>query len=294
MDLTHSGSAGWLERLRNYALLVRLHRPIGILLLLWPTLWSLWIAGDGMPPWGMVLVFSLGVAIMRSAGCAINDYADREFDGHVARTESRPIACGLVHPKEAIGVFLVLSLLASSLLVFLNWPTRFMSIVALGLATLYPFMKRYTHLPQVVLGAAFGWAVPMVFMALTERLPGVAWLLFLSAVIWALIYDTQYAMVDREDDLKIGVKSSAILFGRYDNLIIGALQAVMIGLLVLIGINSGLGKLYYLGIAAAAVLFIYQQWLTRKREPKACFEAFLNNNQLGMVVFIGLILDYGV
>ena len=293
-DMALSQSGAWRERLRNYAVLVRLHRPIGILLLLWPTLWSLWIAGEGSPPWGMVLVFSLGVAIMRSAGCAINDYADRDFDGHVARTESRPIAAGLVKPGEAIAVFVTLSLLAASLLIFLNWPTRFMSLVALGLATLYPFMKRFTHLPQVVLGAAFGWAVPMVFMALTGSLPLLAWLLFLSAILWALIYDTQYAMVDREDDLKIGVKSSAILFGRYDNLIIGVLQVVMIGLLILIGILSDRSELYYLGIAAAAVLFIYQQWLTREREPKACFKAFMNNNLFGMVVFVGLVLDFSV
>ncbi|MES9941200.1 MAG: 4-hydroxybenzoate octaprenyltransferase [Candidatus Thiodiazotropha sp. 6PLUC2] len=293
-NMAMSPSWEWRERLRNYVLLVRLHRPIGILLLLWPTLWSLWIAGEGSPPWGMVLVFSLGVAIMRSAGCAINDYADRDFDGHVARTESRPIAAGLVKPGEAIAVFVALSLLAASLLIFLNWPTRFMSLVALGLATLYPFMKRFTHLPQVVLGAAFGWAVPMVFMALTGSLPLLAWLLFLSAILWALIYDTQYAMVDRDDDLKIGVKSSAILFGRHDNFIMGVLQAVMIGLLVLIGFLSDRGELYYLGIAAAAILFIYQQWLTRERESKACFKAFMNNNLFGMVVFIGLLLDFSV
>ncbi|MEW8625179.1 MAG: 4-hydroxybenzoate octaprenyltransferase [Candidatus Thiodiazotropha sp.] len=285
-------SVGWGERLRRYALLVRLHRPIGILLLLWPTLWSLWIAAEGVPPWGMVLVFTLGVAIMRSAGCAINDYADRDFDGHVARTEDRPIASGLIQPKEAIGVFLVLSLMAASLLFFLNWPTRYLSVVALGLTALYPFMKRYTYLPQVVLGAAFGWAVPMVFMALTESLPLIAWVIFVSTLIWALIYDTQYAMVDRQDDLKIGVKSTAILFGRHDNLIVGLLQGVMIGLLILIGLMSDRGVLYFLGIAAAAMLFLYQQWLTRDRDPKACFEAFLNNNRFGLVVFVGLVLDY--
>ncbi|ODC01935.1 4-hydroxybenzoate polyprenyltransferase [Candidatus Thiodiazotropha endoloripes] len=294
MGLPPVQSVGWGERLRRYALLVRLHRPIGILLLLWPTLWSLWIAADGVPPWGMVLVFTLGVAIMRSAGCAINDYADRDFDGHVARTEDRPIASGLVQPREAIGVFLVLSLIAATLLIFLNWPTRYLSLVALGLTALYPFMKRYTYLPQVVLGAAFGWAVPMVFMALTESLPLITWVIFLSTLIWALIYDTQYAMVDREDDLKIGVKSTAILFGRHDNLIVGLLQGVMIGLLILIGLMSDRGLLYFLGIAAAAMLFLYQQWLTRDRNPKACFEAFLNNNRFGLVVFGGLVLDYAV
>ncbi|MCG7993493.1 MAG: 4-hydroxybenzoate octaprenyltransferase [Candidatus Thiodiazotropha lotti] len=292
MGLPPVQPVSWGERLRRYALLVRLHRPIGILLLLWPTLWSLWIAAEGTPPWGMVLVFTLGVAIMRSAGCAINDYADRDFDGHVTRTEDRPIASGLIEPREALGVFLVLSLMAATLLIFLNWPTRYLSLVALGLTALYPFMKRYTYLPQVVLGAAFGWAVPMVFMALTESLPLITWVIFLSTLIWALIYDTQYAMVDREDDLKIGVKSTAILFGRHDNLIVGLLQGVMLGLLVLIGLMSDRGLLYFLGIAAAALLFLYQQWLTRGRDPKACFQAFLNNNRFGLVVFVGLVLDY--
>ncbi|ODB91706.1 4-hydroxybenzoate polyprenyltransferase [Candidatus Thiodiazotropha endoloripes] len=292
MGLPPVQPVSWGERLRRYALLVRLHRPIGILLLLWPTLWSLWIAAEGTPPWGMVLVFTLGVAIMRSAGCAINDYADRDFDGHVTRTEDRPIASGLIEPREALGVFLVLSLMAATLLIFLNWPTRYLSLVALGLTALYPFMKRYTYLPQVVLGAAFGWAVPMVFMALTESLPLITWVIFLSTLIWALIYDTQYAMVDREDDLKIGVKSTAILFGRHDNLIVGLLQGVMLGLLVLIGLMSDRGLLYFLGIAAAAMLFLYQQWLTRDRDPKACFQAFLNNNRFGLVVFVGLVLDY--
>ncbi|MCU7875245.1 MAG: 4-hydroxybenzoate octaprenyltransferase [Candidatus Thiodiazotropha sp. (ex Lucinoma borealis)] len=273
---------------------MRLHRPIGILLLLWPTLWALWIAGDGLPPWGIVLVFIAGVAIMRSAGCAINDYADREFDGHVARTQTRPIAAGLVSPSEAVVVFLVLTLLAACLLIFLNWPTRIMSLVALLLAAIYPFMKRFTHLPQIMLGAAFGWAVPMAFMALNESIPLVAWLMFISAVIWALIYDTQYAMVDREDDLKIGVKSSAILFGRYDNLIVGLLQVFMIGLLLIVGALSARGGLYYMGVMLGAVLFAYQQWLSRERESQACFEAFLNNNIFGMVIFISLMLDYAI
>lgn len=289
-----TGPVDWRERVRRYALLVRLHRPIGILLLLWPTLWALWIAGDGLPPWGIVLVFIAGVAIMRSAGCAINDYADREFDGHVARTQTRPIAAGLVSPSEAVVVFLVLTLLAACLLIFLNWPTRIMSLVALLLAAIYPFMKRFTHLPQIMLGAAFGWAVPMAFMALNESIPLVAWLMFISAVIWALIYDTQYAMVDREDDLKIGVKSSAILFGRYDNLIVGLLQVFMIGLLLIVGALSARGGLYYMGVMLGAVLFAYQQWLSRERESQACFEAFLNNNIFGMVIFISLMLDYAI
>jgi 4-hydroxybenzoate polyprenyltransferase len=294
VDLMPSGTGpvDWWERLRRYALLVRLNRPIGILLLLWPTLWALWIAGEGTPAWDIVLVFITGVALMRSAGCAINDYADRNFDAHVTRTRTRPIASGLVTPGEALLVFLVLSLIAASLLIFLNWPTRYMSLVALSLTAIYPFMKRYTHLPQLVLGAAFGWAVPMAFMALNQSIPAVAWLLFCVAVIWALIYDTQYAMVDRDDDLKIGIKSSAILFGRHDRLVIGVLQLVMMSLLLLIGILIERSVIYYLSLAVAGGLFIYQQWLIRAREPRACFEAFLNNNIFGMVVFIGLVIDY--
>ena len=286
------GPVSWSERLRRYALLVRLNRPIGILLLLWPTLWALWVAGDGQPPWRIVLIFMLGVALMRSAGCAINDYADRHIDGNVARTRLRPIATGLVSPGEALGVFTTLSLLAFSLLFFLNWQTMALSVVAVLLAVVYPFMKRYTHLPQVILGAAFGWAVPMAFMAVSSSLPPVAWVLFFATLLWALVYDTQYAMVDREDDLKIGVKSTAILFGRYDLLIIGSLQLVMLGLLILVGEMSGRGWIYYLGLLAGAGFFVYQQSISLQREPKACFEAFLNNNHFGMAVFLGLMLDY--
>ncbi len=292
LQLPDRSPVPWTERLRRYALLTRLNRPIGILLLLWPTMWALWLAGEGQPPWAIVLVFITGVALMRSAGCAINDYADRNFDGAVARTRTRPIAMGLVSPREAIGVFVVLSLLSATLLLFLNWPTRLMSLVALVLAAVYPFMKRFTHLPQVVLGAAFGWAVPMAFMAINETITPIAWLLFISAIIWALIYDTQYAMVDREDDLKIGVKSTAILFGRYDNLIIGLLQLLMLALLVQVGVMAGLGWVYYLGLLVGAALFVYQQWLTRERQPKACFDAFLNNNLFGMAIFLGLVFDY--
>ncbi len=294
VELHPPGGSGvpWPERLRRYALLVRLHRPIGILLLLWPTMWALWLAGAGQPPWGIVLVFMTGVALMRSAGCAINDYADRDFDGCVERTRTRPIALGLVSPREAVGVFVALSLVSATLLVFLNWPTRLLSLVALALTAIYPFMKRFTHLPQAMLGAAFGWAVPMAFMALNETIPPLAWVLFAATVIWALIYDTQYAMVDREDDIKIGVKSSAILFGRHDNRIIGLLQLVMLGLLVQVGLMAGTGLFYYLGLAGGAGLFVYQQWLTRTREPKPCFDAFLNNNLFGMVVFLGLLFDY--
>lgn len=287
-----AGPVTWRERLRRYALLIRLNKPIGILLLMWPTLWALWVAGNGQPPWKIVLIFMAGVTLMRSAGCAINDFADRKIDGRVTRTRERPIASGLVSAREAIGVFVVLSLLAFSLLFFLNWQTMGLSVGAVILAAGYPFMKRYTHLPQVVLGAAFGWAVPMAFMAVSESLPPVAWVMFAATLLWALIYDTQYAMVDREDDLKIGVKSTAILFGRYDLPIIGALQLMLLGLLTLTGMMTDRGWVYYLGLLAGAGFFIYQLFISRKREPKACFEAFLNNNHFGMVVFLGLMLDY--
>ncbi|EGW54801.1 4-hydroxybenzoate octaprenyltransferase [Candidatus Endoriftia persephonae] len=292
LDSLQSGAVSWGERLRRYALLVRLNRPIGILLLLWPTLWALWMAGEGRPSWRVVLVFICGVTLMRSAGCAINDFADRHIDGRVERTKLRPIAAGLVSPKEALGVFAALSLSAFALLFFLNHETKALSLVALLLAAVYPFMKRYTHLPQVVLGAAFGWAVPMAFMAIQQQLPPVSWVLFSATLLWALIYDTQYAMVDREDDLKIGVKSTAILFGRHDLLIIGLLQLLMLGLLGLAGAMAGRGWIFFLGVAAGAGFFVYQQWITRDREPKACFEAFLNNNNFGLVVFVGLLLDY--
>lgn len=284
----------WRERLGRYALLVRADRPIGILLLLWPALWALWIAGEGRPDWGVVVIFVLGVTLMRSAGCAINDYADRNIDGKVARTRNRPVAAGLVSPKEALGVFGVLVALAFFLVLLLNWQTILLSFLALALAAVYPFMKRHTHLPQLVLGAAFGCAVPMAFTALTGSVSPVGWLLFTATVIWALVYDTQYAMVDREDDLKIGVKSTAILFGDLDRFIIGLLQITMLGILVLVGVNAGLGALYYLGLAVAALLSGYQQYLIRGREPAGCFAAFLNNNYFGLAVFAGLLADYWV
>ena len=282
----------WRLRLRDYALLVRLDRPIGILLLLWPTLWALWIAGAGRPDTRVLLIFVIGVVLMRSAGCAINDYADRNIDGQVERTKGRPLAIGLITPKEALGVFTVLCLLAFCLVMFLNTTTILMSFVAVALAAIYPFMKRYTHLPQLVLGAAFGWAVPMAFTALTGTVSPIAWLLFTATVIWALIYDTQYAMVDRDDDIRIGVKSTAILFGDMDRVIIGVLQVTLLGILLLVGLNAELGTYYYLGLGVAVVLSAYQQYLIRDRDAKGCFAAFLNNNYFGMVVFAGLVLDY--
>ncbi len=281
-----------LERLIQYAYLVRFHRPIGTLLLLWPSLWALWIAADGSPPWVVVLIFVLGVTLTRSAGCAINDYADRDFDGEVKRTEQRPLVTGEVSPKEAINVFVVLCLLAFGLVLLLNRQTVYLSFVAIVLVVAYPFMKRYTHLPQVVLGMAFGWAVPMAFMAVTETIPPVAWLLYVATVIWALVYDTQYAMVDRDDDIRIGVKSTAILFGENDRLMIGLLQISMLGILLLVGHKAGLGLYYYLGVVVASGFAVYQQQLIWDRAREGCFKAFLNNNWFGASVFIGLVLDY--
>ncbi|MGB7551524.1 MAG: 4-hydroxybenzoate octaprenyltransferase [Chromatiaceae bacterium] len=284
----------WHQRLRAYALLVRFHRPIGSLLLLWPALWALWLAAQGQPPWRVVLIFIAGVFLMRSAGCAINDFADRNLDGQVLRTRERPLATGLVSPREALGVFFALGLAAFLLVLLLDWKTIALSVVALGLAVLYPFMKRVTHWPQVFLGAAFGWAVPMAYTAVAGQVPLQGWLVFTAALIWALIYDTQYAMVDREDDRKAGIKSTAILFGRHDRLLIGLLQLVFLGLMAYIGLTAGRGGWYFSGLAVAAGLSAYQQYLMRDRELAACFRAFLNNNYLGLALFLGLFLDYAL
>ena len=282
-----------MEKLHHYARLVRLDRPIGIYLLLWPTLWALWIAAEGVPDLTILLVFMAGVVLMRSAGCAINDYADREVDPHVARTKTRPLAAGLITPKEALGVFAVLGILSFLLAQLLNGLTIALSLVAVLLAATYPFMKRFHHLPQVHLGAAFAWAIPMAFTAVTGEMPPlVAWLLFLAAVLWTTAYDTMYAMCDREDDLKIGVKSTAILFGQHDRLLIGVLQVLTLLLLAWVGILSSLGGGYWFGLLVAAGLSVYQQWLIRHREPLPSLQAFLNNHWLGMAVFIGLAVDY--
>lgn len=282
-----------MDKLRHYAHLVRLDRPIGIYLLLWPTLWALWIAAEGVPDFLVLLVFIAGVVLMRSAGCAINDYADREVDPHVARTKTRPVAAGHITPREALGVFAVLGLIAFALSLLLNGLTIALSVVAVLLAATYPFMKRFHHLPQVHLGAAFAWAIPMAFTAVTGALPPlVAWVLFLAAVLWTTAYDTMYAMCDREDDVKIGVKSSAILFGQHDRLIIGILQLLTLLLLVAVGILSERGAWYWLGLLVAAMLSVYQQWLIRAREPQPSLQAFLNNHWLGMAVFAGIAADY--
>ncbi len=280
------------NRLREYALLMRLHRPIGMYLLLWPTLWALWLAGNGQPPSGVVLVFVLGVALMRSAGCVINDLADRHVDPHVARTRDRPLAAGRVSPGEAIALAVVLCLLAFALVLTQNVLTVQLAFVGLALAVSYPFMKRFHSLPQVHLGAAFGWAIPMAYAAVTGELPLVCWVLFLGNVLWSVVYDTQYAMVDREDDRRIGVKSTAILFGDRDKRIIGYLQLALLALLIAIGLLTARGGFYYLGLFAAAWFALYQQYLIRDRQPEACFKAFLNNHAFGLAVFCGLLLDY--
>lgn len=280
------------DRLGQYYLLTRLDRPIGILILLWPSLWALWLASEGRPDGLVLMVFCLGVVLMRSAGCVINDYADRDFDPHVERTKQRPIAAGRVAPKEALRVFVVLCLSAFALVILLNVYTIILSFVGAFLAASYPFMKRYTHLPQAYLGMAFGWAVPMAFAAQTNQIPAVAWVLYLAVLLWALVYDTMYAMVDKDDDVKIGVKSTAILFGAYDRHIMAVLQLLIVGLLIAVGVMSHLGWVYYAGLVVAAGLFVYQQTLIWHRDKALCFKAFLNNNWFGMAVFVGLMLDY--
>ncbi len=279
-------------RASQYYYRTRLNRPIGILLLLWPTAWALWVAAGGWPDGHVLLVFLLGVVLMRSAGCVINDFADRHFDPQVRRTRERPIASGRVSPREALWLFGVLCLLAFLLVLTLNRLTIELSFIAVALAAIYPFMKRYTHLPQVVLGMAFGWSVPMAFAAQTGEVPRIAWLIYVINVLWSVIYDTMYAMVDREDDLRAGVKSTAVLFAEADRLIIGILQGVMLLGLILLGRQLGLSAAYYLGVAVAAGLSVYQQYLIRERQPAACFRAFLNNNWLGLAVFAGLFFSY--
>jgi len=280
------------DRVQQYYLLTRMDRPIGIFLLLWPTLWALWVAAEGLPNWHVLLVFVSGVFLMRSAGCVINDYADREFDPLVSRTRERPIAAGRVKPNEALWLFAVLCLLAFALVLTMNALTIKLSFVGAALAAIYPFMKRYTHLPQVVLGMAFGWAIPMAFAAQTGSVPKVAWLMYVINVVWSVVYDTMYAMADREDDIKAGVKSTAILFGDADRVIIGILQGMVLLGLFLLGQQLDLGLAYYLSLAVAVALGIYQQFLIRQRQPALCFKAFLNNNWLGAAIFAGLVLSY--
>ncbi|MDP7536450.1 MAG: 4-hydroxybenzoate octaprenyltransferase [Methylococcales bacterium] len=280
------------DRIYQYWLLGRFDKPIGIFILLWPTLWALWVAADGRPSFHVLVVFVFGVILMRAAGCIINDYADRDFDPYVERTRQRPIASGKVKPKEALILFCVLSLVAFLLVLTLNTMTIKLSVVGVLLAASYPFMKRYTHLPQAYLGIAFGWAVPMAFAAQTGTIPLVAWLMYLAVALWALVYDTMYALVDYDDDLKIGVKSTAILFGDRFREIIAVIQGLSLGLLVLVGYLEDLSGIYYIGLAIALGLSIYQQKLIFYRNKANCFHAFLNNNWYGLVVFSGLIAHY--
>lgn len=279
-------------KLDAYWRLMRFDKPIGIFLLLWPGLWALWIAGQGHPDAHVVIVIVLGTILMRAAGCVINDYADRDFDPHVERTRLRPIAAGEIEPREALWLFVGLCLTAFALVLQLNPLTIALSVPGAFLAGTYPFTKRFTHLPQAYLGIAFGWAVPMSFAAQTGGVPWIAWEIYAATVLWALIYDTMYAMVDRDDDLKIGVKSTAILFGRHDRLILGLLQVAMLAILLAVGRQANLGPWYVAGWLGGAILFGYQQWLIRDREKLACFRAFLNNHWFGALLFAGIALDY--
>jgi len=279
-------------RLRDYASLMRLDKPIGIFLLLWPTLWALLIASGGNPDPKVLLIFVAGVVLMRSAGCVINDYADREFDRHVSRTQNRPLTAGRVTTKEARVLFVILCLFAFVLVLQLNLLTVGLSVIGVLLAAIYPFLKRVTHLPQVFLGIAFGWSVPMAFAAQTGSVPQIAWLMFVATVLWATVYDTLYAMVDREDDRVLGLKSTAILFGESDRQIIGLLQVMLLISLLMIGHQAELGLVYYLGVLFAAGFAGWQQYLIRFREREACFKAFLNNNWFGAVIFLGILFDY--
>ncbi|WP_419149893.1 4-hydroxybenzoate octaprenyltransferase [Pantoea agglomerans] len=270
---------------------MRIDKPIGTLLLLWPTLWALWLADMAIPPLPVLLVFVAGVFVMRAAGCVINDFADRKVDGHVERTKHRPLASGAVTSREARLLFVVLALVAFALVLTMNLMTILLSVVGLALAWVYPFMKRYTHLPQVVLGAAFGWAIPMAWAAVSESLPLVCWLVFFANICWTVAYDTLYAMVDRDDDVKIGVKSTAILFGRFDKLIIGLLQLATLLLMAWVGMLLQLNAAFYWTLMLAAALFVYQQKLIVRRDRPACFKAFLNNNYVGLVLFLGVLMN---
>lgn len=278
----------------DFIQLMRLDKPIGIYLLLWPTLWALWIAAEGVPSAKNLFIFVAGVILMRAAGCVINDYADRKVDGHVSRTRARPLASGRISPREALVLFAVLVAASFVLVLFTNATTIWLSFGGLALAACYPFMKRYTYYPQVVLGAAFSWGMPMAFTAETGSLPPEAWLLYIANLLWTVAYDTYYAMTDREDDLKIGVKSTAILFGEADRLIIATLQGLALLCLLLAGSRFELGAAFYCGLLAAAGCFAWQWHMTRNRKPMACFNAFLHNHWAGLAIFLGIVLDYAL
>jgi 4-hydroxybenzoate polyprenyltransferase len=286
--------ARYREKVLDYLVLTRMDRPIGALLLLWPTWWALWLAASDFPPWKPLIIFTLGVFAMRAAGCAINDYADRKLDPQVARTAGRPIASGRVTPREALIVFAALLVFAFVLVLFTNRLTIELSFAGAALAALYPFTKRYTYMPQVVLGAAFGWSIPMAFAAVTNSVPPIGWLLFIGNILWSVIYDTEYAMVDREDDLKAGARSTAILFGDADLPILGVLMGTFLLTMLFVGQRAALGWPYWLGLLVAAGLFGYQMWLIRDRQRDACLSAFRHNNWLGLTVWIGIVIALAV
>lgn len=281
-----------LAQFKEYLYLMRLNKPIGILLLLWPTLWALWLASDGQPDFQIVAIFVAGVILMRSAGCVINDFVDRKFDAHVERTRERPLATGKVSARAALILFVVLCLCAFLLVLQLNQLTILLAVIGAGLAVFYPFMKRFTHLPQFGLGVAFAWGVPMAFAAVANTVSTHAWLVFLAAAIWPIIYDTMYAMVDRPDDINIGVKSTAILFDQYDKDIIGGLQLLFLWLMIWVGIIFQLKWPYFLSLYIAALLFGYQLWLIKEGDRTKCFKAFINNHWVGLVIFLGILVSF--
>jgi 4-hydroxybenzoate polyprenyltransferase len=295
LELKHPGAPflhRQARRVQEWVRLMRLDRPVGIWLLLWPEMWALWIAGGGRPEPRILVIFLLGTVVMRSAGCIINDFADRNVDPFVKRTKDRPLAARRITPHEALVLFCVLAAIALCLALQLDFNTLKLAFVGAALTVSYPFFKRFFPVPQFYLGLAFGWAVPMAYMAASGTLPRVAWVLFVTAVLWACIYDTLYAMVDREDDLKIGVKSSAILFADMDKVIVAIMQAMMLFSLFLVGKTMKFGTWYLTGVVAAAVFFLYQQWLIRDREPAKCFRAFINNQYVGLSIFVGILLEY--
>lgn len=284
----------WRRWLGAYLRLMRADRPIGWLLLLWPTWWGLWIASGGLPEWHPLVVFTVGVWLTRGAGCVINDYADRWLDGEVERTRQRPLVTGEVRPKEALALFAVLMLAAFALVLTLNKLAIWMSVVGVALAASYPFLKRYTYLPQVYLGMAFGWGIPMGFAAVQGTVPPVAWLLYIGNILWATAYDTWYAMVDREDDLRMGSKSTAILFGELDLVAQGVLYAAMFLALGLAGQRAEMGHFYWAGLGVAVLLVVWEFRIARTRERADCFRAFLHNNWVGMAIFAGIALDFAL
>lgn len=275
-----------------YWQLMRMDKPIGTLLLLWPTLWALIISAQGMPSLKVLLVFVLGVIFMRAAGCVINDFADRKVDGHVKRTKQRPLPSGRVTSKEALALFALLAISSFALVLSMNTLTIQLSFVGIVLAFIYPFMKRFTHLPQLFLGLAFSWSIPMAWAAQANEMPVMVWFIFAINALWTIAYDTQYAMVDRDDDLKIGIKSTAILFGRFDKMVIGSLQLVTLVMLMFVGTWYQLGSSYYWSLLVVGALFVFQQHLIRHRDRDLCFRAFLNNNYVGMVITIGLFIAF--